>query len=275
MRFHRSFAIFLLAAATQFAPQQARAARGYGNCAHFIDTVPASISSQGVYCLREDLATTITSGSAIEIKTNNVTIDCNDFKIGGLAAGEASQAIGIHATSRQNVIVRNCNVRGYKTGIGLSGSGHLVEDNRLDNNLYTGIDVAGNNSLVRRNRVYDTGGLTGSTQSFGIRASSSVVDNTVDGVFTDATATSLAGIHSSGDGTQVTDNRVRAAKTGIKVTGASQSVSDNNVSWADGGGAYGIQGVSDTGTSCTENTVAGYGNPIILCKTNGGNNASL
>jgi parallel beta-helix repeat protein len=275
MRFQRSFAAFLLATATQFAPQQAMAARGYDNCAHFIDTVPAPITSQGVYCLRKDLSTSITSGTAIEIKTNNVTIDCNDFKLGGLNAGEASQAAGIRATSRQNVIVRNCNVRGFKTGIGLSGSGHLVEDNRLDNNLYVGIDVSGDNSLVRRNRVFDTGGLTGATEAYGIRADSNIVENTVAGVFTDGTATSLAGIYSSGPGTQVAGNRIREANTGIRVTGASQSVSDNSVSWAAGGGAYGIQGVSDTGTSCIENTVAGYGYPIILCKTDSGNNASL
>src|SRR5690606_20448934 len=108
--------------------------------------------------------TAITSGNAIHIAANNVTIDCNDFKIGGLAAGNASNANGIYAPAKQSATVRHCNVRGFRTGISFldtgthTGGGHLVEDNRLDNNLEYGIYVGGENSLVRRNRVYDTGG---------------------------------------------------------------------------------------------------------------------
>src|SRR5690606_24652633 len=77
------------------ATQPARAAQSYDACTGFIDSVPATISTQGVWCLRKDLSTNITSGNAITIATNNVTIDCNDFKLGGLAAGNGSNAFGI------------------------------------------------------------------------------------------------------------------------------------------------------------------------------------
>ncbi len=73
--------------------QPAHAAESYDNCTGFIDSVPATITTQGTWCLRKNLATNITTGNAITIATNNVTIDCNDFKIGGLAAGSASRAI--------------------------------------------------------------------------------------------------------------------------------------------------------------------------------------
>src|SRR5262245_20959189 len=66
------------------------AAESYDACAGFIDTVPTTISTQGVWCLRKDLATAVSNGAAISIEANNVTIDCNGFKLGGLAAGPGS-----------------------------------------------------------------------------------------------------------------------------------------------------------------------------------------
>src|SRR5690606_35329103 len=85
------------------APRPAAAAESFDNCSGFIDSVPAVIATQGVWCLRGNLATNIGSGgsSAITIAANNVTIDCNHFKLGGLAAGNGSQADGIHASDRQ------------------------------------------------------------------------------------------------------------------------------------------------------------------------------
>jgi hypothetical protein len=65
----------------------AQAAESYDNCSGYIDSVPAVIATQGTWCLRKDLSTAQTSGNAIEIAANNVVIDCNDFKLGGLAAG--------------------------------------------------------------------------------------------------------------------------------------------------------------------------------------------
>ncbi len=74
----------------------------YNTCAGFIDSLPATM-----WCLRKDLTTSMTSGRAISIATNNVTIDCNDFKIGGLGAGNASTATGIYTYGRQNITVRH------------------------------------------------------------------------------------------------------------------------------------------------------------------------
>src|SRR5436190_3292229 len=62
-----------------------------------IASLPAVITTQGVFCLTHDLTTAITSGTAIDIQVNNVTIDCNGCKIGGLAAGTSSTTRGIYA----------------------------------------------------------------------------------------------------------------------------------------------------------------------------------
>ena len=40
------------------------------------------------------------------------------------------------------------------------GSGGLVEDNLIESNTYTGINVEGDGTMIRRNRVIDTGGTT-------------------------------------------------------------------------------------------------------------------
>ena len=127
------------------------------NCT-VITSLPAVITSQGVYCLKGDLATAQASGAAVLINTNNVTLDCNGFKLGGLAAGAGSQASGVQATSRQNISIRNCNLRGFGWAINVSGGGHAIEDNRIDGSLGFGILLDANGYVVRGNQVFDTGG---------------------------------------------------------------------------------------------------------------------
>ncbi|HMB42890.1 MAG TPA: right-handed parallel beta-helix repeat-containing protein, partial [Luteimonas sp.] len=142
---------------------RAHAAQSYDNCVGYITTLPAVITTQGTWCLKQDLATAITSGSAITINNNNVTIDCNDFKLGGLSAGTGTLSSGIYAVSRSNITVRRCNVRGFFIGVNLYATttgGNLVEDNRLDGNTLEGLSVFGDGSIVRRNVITNTGGST-------------------------------------------------------------------------------------------------------------------
>ena len=258
-------------------PGAARAAQSYDNCTGFIDAVPATITKQGVWCLRKDLGTNLTSGVAINIATNNVTIDCNDFKVGGLAAGNGSNANGIRAENRQNVTVRHCNVRGFRHGIVLiGGAGHLIEDNRLDNNLTMGIVVGGENTLVQRNRVYDTGGFPNDGFSTGIFARADVIDNVVDGVFATHANASSSGITMHGVGSVARENRVRGlfragsgiaygiiAETGLIVMESNQVISDSAIS------GYGIFGFG--GGGCRNNVVARFSNAIVECQDLGGN----
>ena len=262
-------------------PGSARAAQSYDNCTGTISSLPATITTQGVWCLKSNLSTNITGGAAISIDANNVTIDCNDFKIGGLAAGDASNAFGIFANNKQNATVRHCNVRGFYEGIRLDGgAGHLVEDNRLDNNLFRGIYVHGDNNRVRRNAVYDTGGRSGFSVSYGIYAFGHVIDNTVAGVF-GANASSPWGIVLGGAGSVARDNRVsglqvsgNGAARGIFVMTASTTVDDNQVTAPAGTSGNGIEGFGPTATACSNNVIAGFSTAIDNCLDNGGN-ASL
>lgn len=140
-----------------FAAAPARAAESYDNCSHFITSIPATITSQGVWCMNADLSASLASGDAITVSVNNVTIDCNGFKLGNLAAGPANSAIGIAAAGRLNTTVRGCNLRGFYVAGLLSGGGHLIENNRIEASGYVGLWLTGDASMIRGNRVVDTG----------------------------------------------------------------------------------------------------------------------
>lgn len=284
------FAAALLVGGSLYSVPAVHAAEGYANCNNFIDSLPASISTQGVWCLRKDLATNITSGSAIRIETNNVTIDCNDFKIGGLAAGTGTSAMGVYtAPGKRNATIRNCNVRGFSTGIYLSvgGSGHLVEDNRVDNSRMTGIQILGEGSRAQRNRVFDTGGpwtmfVVGGTYSSaaGMEVAGDVLDNVVTNVFSSSAAdiVTTTGIRIVGDGYDVRRNRVRKLMArgaagrawGIDVNDGPHSRIDSNHIVADDGftapGA-GIRGRMAWDVFCGRNTIASFTQATFNCTT--------
>ena len=137
----RSPALALALLAGLAAPVTATAAESYDGCSYTITSLPATLAQQGVYCLKSDLAAPLQSGAAITVAANNITIDCNGFKLGNLAAPPSTTAIGIHAEARQNTTVRGCNLRGYHTAISLTGAGHRVHDNRIDGSHRQGIFV--------------------------------------------------------------------------------------------------------------------------------------
>ncbi|HEY0660323.1 MAG TPA: hypothetical protein VGD21_03230 [Lysobacter sp.] len=241
-----------------------------------ISSVPTTITTQGVYCLTDDLSTAITTGAAITIDTNNVTIDCNDRKLGGLAAGSGTQASGIYANARLNIAVRNCSIRGFLHGVYLSGSNggyHLIENNRFDLNTSYAIRTHGDGTTIRGNRVYDTGGSTVNPWAFGINVqdNADIIDNVVAGVVaTVGDGGSADGIVTSGnDGGEVSRNRVSGLShdgagfnLGIWANGGRPVIRSNtiigNVSMAGSASAWGIRCNSDLPVA-VDNVVNHYG----------------
>jgi hypothetical protein len=80
----------------------------------------------------------VASGKAIEIITNNVVIDLNGHRIGGLTAGAGTHSWGIYADQRQNMTIRNGTLRGFYYGISLQdlspytiSQGHIIEEIRM------------------------------------------------------------------------------------------------------------------------------------------------
>jgi hypothetical protein len=258
-------------------PTPAQAAQSYDNCTGFISSVPATITTQGTWCLDKDLATSMTAGYAITISANNVTIDCNHFKIGGLGAGAGTEAIGVFAWSRLNATVRNCNIRGFQVGLYFSdGGGHLVEDNSFDGNTLYGILVSSFGSTIRSNLVIDTGGSTAATgMAVGIHGANGadILDNTVNGVAPTGGNAYAYGIHSGYNGS-VNGNRVRAlapAGTGVAYgifsDGPGRDIIRGNDVQGPGPSVTGGVGIYCGSNAATtrDNVIAGFETGISTC----------
>ena len=275
----------------------AQAAESYDNCTGFIDSLPATITTQGTWCLRDDLSTAVATGNAITVAANNVTLDCNDFKVGGLAAGAETQTTGIGSLERSNVVVRNCAVRGFSKGVWLrGGSGHVVEDNRFDGNTWLGISISFADTVsVRRNQVVDTGGnlpLTenpfGSATGISISGAHALVleHNSIGTVFAtdqcECTAVGISVVDSSGDVRQnqvfnlMPDGSGSARGVQIFANGAPEVtrvvVRDNVLVNRSAMPGHGIWSGGPATAICRNNTVVGFATAYD-CADDGGNSS--
>jgi hypothetical protein len=209
--------------------------------------LPYTINTQGIYCLTGNLETNMTTGAAITVATNNVVIDLNGFKVGGLWAGPSTQAIGIYANQRQNITIRNGTVRGFLKAIVLNdispyttSQAHLIEDIRADMNTYEGLEVSGRGNLVRNNNVVDTGGSTaaGYVNAYGIIVQGSgakvMGNNVFETAETGGGASSVGVKVNEGPGSVVEDNRIGnqvmgvGTSTGVEINGSTDVMAVNN-----------------------------------------------
>ncbi len=201
-----------------------------------ITAVPAVITVPGVYCFTKSLVTSIASGIAISIQANNVVLDMNGHRLGGLAAGLGTTAVGIHATNRQNITIRNGTIRGFLYGIELqngASQGHLIEDMRADQNTYVGIWVEGTGSIIRNNQIVATGGTTAfgaNSLVFGIYVTGNgvrAINNDVI-TMTRSGADPSVGIQvASGVGNLLDNNRMTGADNGIVFAGGTGKYRNN------------------------------------------------
>ena len=229
-------------------------------CNTYITSLPYTITMQGHYCFNRNLSTAMTSGAAIAVNADFVVLDLNNFKLGGGAAGPATQTVGILGVNRSNITIRNGNIRGFLVGIRLAApdaslsQNNLVENNVLDGNTNKGIDLRGRSNVVRNNIVTNTGGSTvtpplvctygidtcfGAEPSCPLAATSALVQgNYVSGVTNPAGATCSTGIYAPAV--------LNADHGGIVIGNVVQGVQDNQ---NPGGGGPIVGGI------CRDNTV--------------------
>lgn len=252
MRVLRRWALAGLALAAGTA--RSLAANSYDSCVNYIDAVPIVISTPGRWCLRHDVTTNAAGIRAIDIETNNVTIDCNGFRLSNLPAGPGTLSTGLSAWGFSNVTVRSCTIEAFSIGILITGSppgagrppgsGHVIEKNRLTQNRFSGINVVAFGSVIRGNIVTNTDRRPGGSQAWGIRALGGVdvLDNVVDGIADDGVVTGFAptGIWTAdfaglnpdiaSNGMRIAGNRVRnlvargAGAVGIVVSGTGTGI---------------------------------------------------
>lgn len=260
---------------------EARAADGYDHCTGFITPATAHVTTQGTWCLRQDLPLQNPRQPMVMVAANNVTIDCKGFRMGAVDGG-GSASDGIQGHALQNVVVRNCQVIGINAGIVLSGDGIVVEDNVVRGSGYVGIQVSrgfqmvGVGNVVRRNQVFDTRGSPDAGDAgIGIQAHAHVLDNVVSGI--PGTA-NYRGISASGAGSEVRGNRIsgigasaQAGFTGIEVSAPHIKVIGNHLVSMPAATRFGIRAVGAGSALCGDNTVAGFSTPFANCLDMGGN----
>jgi len=271
--------------ATGWAPL-AHGAEGYAGCNGVIASLPATISSQGVWCLKQNLATAISSGAAITVNVNNVTIDCNRFKLSG-TAGLATSASGVYASDRANVTIRRCAIAGFSSGIFLTGAssgGHVIENNRLDGNTYYGIYAQGDGSTIHRNLLTGTGLTSNAASVVGIYAEDSVdvLDNVVSGVSavgSHGIAYGIVVVHDLGG--RINGNVVRGLALDDSHNSVAILISNSLHATARSNDLEGNGG--DTGVLCDvasasivrDNIIVGFATASSVCRDGGGNYSSL
>ena len=209
-----------------------------------VTSLPAIITTQGLYCLTGNLATSQYSGAAVTINANNVTLDLNGWKIGGQAAGTGTVANGIYSTAN-NVTVKNGIIRGFATGIYVTGRGATVQGITADENTYIGIRVEGAGSVVQDNQVVDTGGSTAASSVLAIgiyiEGAGSLVDNNL-----------VSGLTATGSGDEY----------GVFFFDAAQSTARGNVvsdTTRGSGGSAGIMTSTGSGVAVRNNIVTNFG----------------
>jgi hypothetical protein len=254
-----------------------------------ISSIPTTIRTQGVYCLKGNLPGSLSVGSAITVATNNVTIDLNGYKLGNGAAGSDNLASGIYAEGRKNITVRNGTIRGFFRGIffydssGIAASGgHLLEDLRLEGNLFCAIDVVGSGNAIRRNQILSTGGSTyhSNPYAYGVQSSgpsARIIDNEVINTHSIGATADAIGIYvPNGDSSVITDNRVSEIATiggmplGIFYSGDGCIFDSNELVRASGVG-YAININGGSTALCSNTRAIGFDGPTAGCADGGGN----
>jgi hypothetical protein len=275
--------LVLLGLLALFAWTKPASAESYHTCNGYITSVPVTISTPGVWCMYGNITSSLNS-TLITVNTNNVTIDCNGHFLTS-TAGVGNTATGIYAYFRNNTTVRNCAIRGFKSGVWLVGStgrGNVVEDNVFDGNTYVALTMNGDGSVARRNQVLNTGGTTVYSSVYGIYAFNSVdlIDNTVSGVTArSGSGGSAYGIYtSSNTNGSINDNRVRAlvkdgagyARGIYNVSSGRLSMRGNDVVGDASAGGIGLYCSSSAGRA-RDNTINGFATGISGCTTDPGN----
>jgi hypothetical protein len=128
-----------------------------------ITSVPYTINSPGFYFLTGNLTYNSTTGNAITVKADEVTLNLMGFCLTG--PGADNYPIGINMYGRSKVEIRNGTVRDFHMGIrdgdSINANKHRVINIRATNNV-NGIALAGNNHLVNNcsssnNKSFGTG----------------------------------------------------------------------------------------------------------------------
>ena len=258
-----------------------------------INTVPAGITTPGKYCLAKDFTLNLTSGVAIGIGANDVTIDCDGHTLKNITTVATNTSVAIKSIGRNNIVIQNCRViGGWMNGIDLEQNNSAdrnsnfylnIRDNYVAGPFWHGIKVWGSAIEVRGNQVYDVGRRP-NTYAAGIRVGGALAsshhqvvrDNTIVGtntnygaafgIFSDASVGSVF----FNNGIMATQSKDGVVGYGLYVIGSWNRISDNHVTGVGLPGEVGIW-TKDGSTTCFDNYLRAEGSTTVNCDAGVGN----
>lgn len=230
-----------------------------------ISTAPFNITQSGSYYLTANLA--VTSGNAVSISVENVTLDLNGYTISSTANPASGNAVHISGSVR-NISVRNGHIRGGTTGSGASyvqvgflGGVYAVN---VPNNVRVsdisvsgvgqyGIDFTTDSSVVVERCTVETCAVRGivanvvtncTVRNTGLTAINGVVVQGCRGISSGSGNGITAEVASNSSGQAVSAAGLFASDTATNCTGVSTS-------------GIGLQ--TDTALNCTGTSTSGTG----------------
>ena len=174
-----------------------------------IGSLPRVITSPGAYCLAAPIATASTASVKIDIKSDNVVLDCNDNEIAYTGAA-GSNGTGVRASGRTDVVIRNCRLVNFSTAISATGGRRVrLQRNHADGSLATGIRLNVAQGEALDNAVSNTLGPNAMLVDPPADSSALVRGNTVS-IVAPTASSSATGIRIAGAGrVLMRDNVVR------------------------------------------------------------------
>ncbi|MEM2644054.1 MAG: NosD domain-containing protein [Candidatus Bathyarchaeia archaeon] len=211
---------------------------------------PINTTDKVVYRLWDNINVSSLMASGIVIERDNIILDGNGFTVYGL---KYQLTIGVDLRQRNNVTIKNLNIKGHAFGINLYQSANIKVQacNITDNNW--GIDLKySNNSIILGNNLVDN--------DLAIRYGSSSTHNTL-------LRNNITGV---GSGIVIQENcnfniiseNYLNGRFSVTATGISIGASENKILW----NTITAYGASDISLSyASENII--YGNTITLSGT--------
>lgn len=190
-----------------------------------ISALPATLSAAGIYCITQDLVLAGSTGNAVTIAADSVTLDLNGHALRS-KAGANTATTGVGLSGHKYFTITDGTIAGFGNGIdvqspssGPRSLGGLIADVKVQRSVALGISVDCDGCVVRDNLVTDT-----------------IVPASISGY-------SSIGIGAAGTGNQVSGNRVfnthavpaAAEAFAIYVTGSNSNIIRNYA--ANGAGA--------------------------------------
>jgi hypothetical protein len=150
-----------------------------------ITELPYDISAPGIYCLKRSLSLPLAQGSAVRVQVDDVTIDLNGHILANFPGSTFGR--GITGFNRKRVTVRNGTIRDFEIGIYFENSaglsmGHLMEDLVVERSKHSGIIVDGKHSVIRNNRIMETGSMVFAYGIFAAGEGVHVIGNVITGI---------------------------------------------------------------------------------------------